>query len=576
MAKKGMETVKLPDVWHEWTITEKVGQGSFGTVYKAERKIGSETFVSAIKIVEIPEDSSETETMRRELESELSVREYFRDIVDNYISEIKTMDVLKGISNVVSVEDYAVEEKQGEIGWIIYIRMEFLQSFPRYSAARKIGEQEAIRLGQDICTALSYCEQLHILHRDIKPDNIFVSPLGHFKLGDFGVARRLDKTTATYSAKGTFTYMAPEVFKGQRYGVKADIYSLGIVLYRLMNRNRDPFVEPYKQIVYYKDRDDALRRRMNGEEFPAPVEASKEFSEVILRACAYAPEDRFANAGEMLEALKRLTEGQSQLSKEQERPEAPGNEPEVIRKKKLHGKKSHKKNILLIIGALLACMVITAGTGGRRILNMIRDGAEGVPLPESPETDLERQTEPEYAAETERKQESESATEDESVAETKNETENESEREPENATETDNEAAGKSKAKQETEVHTENSETTLPAGATVTDDGDIVVDLGSCASFVFRKTEDSEVWIVVSRKKIEEALVETISDPKLAEELSEMIGEEMFIVNKDSSLQAGDVVTLAFVPDETLEKKLEECHIRVKFQRISKAFEGWE
>ena len=303
---EGLKEIRLPLAWQDWTLTERVGKGSFGTVYRACRETGEHQQISAIKIVHVPSDESEAEAVLREMADPRTVQEYYRDMVDDYIREITAMDTLRDAGNIVTIQDYCVEEHTDSPGWVIYIRMEFLKSFSVYREEHQITQADVIRLGIDICGALSACEECNIIHRDIKPDNIFLSPDGAFKLGDFGVARCLDRSVGTFSAKGTYTYMAPEVFKGQSYGHKADQYSLGIVLYRLMNRNRDPFIDPDKQIVYYKDREKALTRRVSGERMPAPTDASRELAKVILRACACQPEDRYPDAAALREALEHV------------------------------------------------------------------------------------------------------------------------------------------------------------------------------------------------------------------------------------------------------------------------------
>jgi serine/threonine protein kinase len=85
------------------------------------------------------------------------------------------MESLKGIQNIVSVEDYKVIEKTDTIGWDIYIRMELLVPFNTYICDKVLTEEEVIKLGCDICTALEICGQRNIIHRDIKPENIFIN-----------------------------------------------------------------------------------------------------------------------------------------------------------------------------------------------------------------------------------------------------------------------------------------------------------------------------------------------------------------------------------------------------------------
>ena len=82
---------------------------------------------------------------------------------------------------------------------------------------KQLTEKEVIKLGMDLSKALEYCRKLKIIHRDIKPENIFVSRFGDFKLGDFGIARELERTMSGFSKKGTYSYMAPEMYKGEKY-----------------------------------------------------------------------------------------------------------------------------------------------------------------------------------------------------------------------------------------------------------------------------------------------------------------------------------------------------------------------
>lgn len=298
---------QLPvSAWPEWKIVEKIGEGSFGKVYKARRTEQGKTFYSAIKVITIPSNAGELSSVRSENPDEQSVKEYFYSLVEECIQEVNTMEYFRGNSHVVSVEDYKVMEYLDDIGWDIYIRMEYLTSFLDYCAGRALTEEDVIHLGIDLCKALEYCQCQNIIHRDIKPENIFVSRFGEFKLGDFGIARELDRTMSGLSKKGTFSYMAPEMYRGEAYDARVDIYSLGIVLYKLRNHNRLPFISLKKQLITYRDKEEALNRRMAGEKLPVPAEAGEAFAEVILKACAYDRHDRYESAKEFRMALEQI------------------------------------------------------------------------------------------------------------------------------------------------------------------------------------------------------------------------------------------------------------------------------
>nr|WP_294668959.1 serine/threonine-protein kinase [uncultured Blautia sp.] len=306
-------------VWPEWKLVEKIGEGSFGKVYKAKRTERGRSFYSAIKIITIPENKGELDSVRSELNNEQSTREYFRNLVEDCVQEIYTMEHFCGNSHVVSFEDFKIVEYLDEIGWDIYIRMEYLTSFMDYCTGKELTEKEVIKLGCDLTMALHYCRKLNIIHRDVKPENIFVSRFGDFKLGDFGIAREQARTMGSMSKKGTYSYMAPEIYKGEKYDSSVDIYSLGIVLYKLMNQNRLPFLSLDKQLITYRDKENALARRMAGEKMPAPAKTSPAFSHIILKACAYDPEERYKCPEDMLRDLESLRLGPVSAEKEWEK-----------------------------------------------------------------------------------------------------------------------------------------------------------------------------------------------------------------------------------------------------------------
>lgn len=296
----------LKHIWPEWKIVKQIGRGSYGVVYEAVRKEFDITNEAAIKVITIPLDSSELDSLRSEGLDFNASRTYLKKIVKEFINEIQVMESVKATPNVVSIEDYRVVEKTNELGWDIYIRMELLTPFNSYICDKTLTEKEVIKLGIDVCGALEICSKRNIIHRDIKPENIFINDFGTFKLGDFGIARKLENMTGGFSQKGTVNYMAPEVARGTDYDSRVDIYSLGIVLYRLLNKNHLPFLDTKKQLLSPIDRKNAIDRRMRGEELPPPCEASHAMAELILKACAYEPSRRFTSAEEMKNALLRV------------------------------------------------------------------------------------------------------------------------------------------------------------------------------------------------------------------------------------------------------------------------------
>lgn len=303
------------DFWPDWIIEDKIGEGAFGSVYRAVRKESGAVFYSAIKVITIPPNDYELISLRQQGADDSAITGYYEQIVEDSIREISILEALKGTSHIVSIEDFKVVRDPRETRWFIIIRMELLTPLGQYIAGKgSLSRGDVIRLGLDICDALEYCESEKIIHRDIKLENIFVTKHGAFKLGDFGVARTMEQTASIVSQKGTYSYMAPEVYLGQKYGSTVDIYSLGIVLYKLLNKNKLPFLDTEKQINSADERMEAFAKRIQGTPLPLPCEADPKLGEVILKACSYDPEDRYQSAGELCEALRNASENSRPLS----------------------------------------------------------------------------------------------------------------------------------------------------------------------------------------------------------------------------------------------------------------------
>ena len=223
--------------------------------------------------------------------------------MQSIISEYTMMKKLSECDNIVKCDDIRSVQHDNGIGWDVYIKMEFLT--PLVDALPDIITEDAtIKLAKDICNALVVCDKNNVLHRDIKPQNIFVATNGCYKLGDFGISKIAQKTSYGTHV-GTPKYMAPEVYNNQPYGVSADIYSLGLVMYWMLNQRRMPFLPATGKISMAMD-EQAKARRLSGERIPAPANGSNSLKKVVLKACAYNPEERYKTPQQMLVDLNNL------------------------------------------------------------------------------------------------------------------------------------------------------------------------------------------------------------------------------------------------------------------------------
>ncbi|MCM1499181.1 MAG: PASTA domain-containing protein [Clostridium sp.] len=295
-------------IFHNWKIKKIIGEGSFGTVYEIEREEFGRTYKAAAKVISIPKNQSDYMDIMDEGMTEENVTEYYRSLVDDIIGECDLMERMKGDSHIVSYEDHHVAMTADGMQWTIYIRMELLKPLVAYTKENSLTQKDVIQLGIDICRGLETCQKFKVIHRDIKPENIFISDAHNYKLGDFGISKVMGRSEMAVSKKGTQVYMAPEVYRGEQYDTTVDIYSLGIVLFRLMNNNRTPFLPPYPAPIRFKDKEAALQKRLTGEPIPKPCNASQKFAEVIQKACSFQAKDRYQKPHEMRKVLEALLE----------------------------------------------------------------------------------------------------------------------------------------------------------------------------------------------------------------------------------------------------------------------------
>lgn len=293
-----------------WEIVRCIGSGSSGKVYELKKKdeYGGD-FHAALKVISVPGSQKEYDEMLETM-SEFAMRAKLREKVEEISGEYRLLGALRGHPNIVNCEDQMIIPHDDDMGWDIYIRMELLTSLPDYVSEHGMNVADVIKLGTDMCSALEQCRENNIIHRDIKPQNIFVSRYGDFKLGDFGVAKS-SSIGSSADKVGTYSYMAPEVYKGKSYDDRVDIYSLGMVLYWLLNERRGPFLPMPPQSVTSEQTAEAQIKRFSGQTLPPPKNGRGALKNVVLKACSFRAEDRFSSPAEMKRALSLAVSGKS-------------------------------------------------------------------------------------------------------------------------------------------------------------------------------------------------------------------------------------------------------------------------
>lgn len=266
-----------------YRIIQQIGRGGMATVYKAYQP-SMDRYV-AIKI--LPGELAESKEFAGRFQQESRI-----------IARLEHLHILP-------VFDY------GENDGIAYLVMRHLEAgtLKERLESGPLSLSEIDRLLTQLCQALSYAHGRGVIHRDLKPANALIDEHGNLFLTDFGIAKLLEGTsnfTNTDAVMGTPAYISPEQAQGQTVDQRSDIYSLGIILYEMVT-GRVPFTADTPLAVIFKHVSDPLP-------LPSTIkpDVPEAIEQVILKALAKQPEDRFATASEFLAAWKRAyTESES-------------------------------------------------------------------------------------------------------------------------------------------------------------------------------------------------------------------------------------------------------------------------
>lgn len=262
-----------------YRLVERIGRGGMASVYKAyQPSLERHVAVKVIHEQLAADDETFLKRFQREAKAVASLRH----------------------PNIVQVFDFGIEDD------VAYMVMEYLEGTSLRAELKTLAErgeimppQQVLRIFQAVTGALEYAHRQGMVHRDVKPANVMLTSKGDVILTDFGIARIVGGTqyTATGAVTGTPAYMSPEQGHGERGNERSDIYALGIMLYEIL-AGRVPFDADTPLAVLLKHINDPLPlpRQLN----PAIPEAVEQ---VVLKALAKDPDDRYQRAADMGAAL---------------------------------------------------------------------------------------------------------------------------------------------------------------------------------------------------------------------------------------------------------------------------------
>lgn len=272
-----------------YEIIEEIGKGAMGLVYKAiDPKINR---LLAIKTIRFSDEFDE---------------DVIHDIQERFFREAEIAGQLSHPS-IVTIYDV------GEEGDLTYMVMEYLEGHDLEKFIKKrslLSLRRILDVGASVADALEYAHNANVIHRDIKPANIMLLKTGGIKVTDFGIAKAISSSrTKTGIILGTPNYMSPEQIMGQKIDHRSDIFSLGVLLFQLFTGETPFHGENLSSLLYKITQVKHPSVREYNPRIPRVCE------QIIDKALAKNPKERFKNAGEMAKYLRLIGLKIDQLSK---------------------------------------------------------------------------------------------------------------------------------------------------------------------------------------------------------------------------------------------------------------------
>ena len=216
-----------------------------------------------------------------------AARAYFESLVNDVENEAQVLRHFAKLEGFLAYEDYQVVPHEDGVGFNVYLLGSYKYSLAKYFTKQPMTHLGAVNLGIDLCEAMTACRQAGCLYIDLKPENVFITDDGRYCIGDLGFVPLSSLKFASVPDKYRSSYTAPEMADPfVTLNTTLDIYAIGLILYQAYNNNTLPFqgIAP-------------------AEVLPPPEYADYEMAEIILKACAPDPADRWADPKELGQAL---------------------------------------------------------------------------------------------------------------------------------------------------------------------------------------------------------------------------------------------------------------------------------
>lgn len=293
-----MSELKMISPLLDRMAVEKEIAGHNGRTCYTLRSATGERFI--LKRISVPASDSQVRALilSGAYPDEAAVHAYYGRVAADIKAELEIGKKLAVSGNFAGAVSYQIEPKESGVGYDVYILYPLYIPLSDFYDRNAMTHLRAVNLGIDICDAISSCREAGYLFGNIKPENIFFMTNGRFLLGDLGLVSLQELAYSCLPEEYIGAYSAPELADiTTSPNTTIDLYSLGMVLYRIYNGNHGPFEDENTGEAM------ADKLRMTGKPLPTPIYADYELASIILKACAFKQADRYQTPEELKQAL---------------------------------------------------------------------------------------------------------------------------------------------------------------------------------------------------------------------------------------------------------------------------------